>query len=484
MKTMIRTPLFRSALTATITLAILAITATLSLAQEPGPQVRPFIAVDAPVVAFTHAKVIDGTGAPAREGVTVVLRDGGIEAMGPDGSVSIPDGAEVLDLTGKTLLPGYVMMHEHMFYPAGGGGMYNNLGWSFPRLYLAGGVTTMRTAASIMPYADINLRDMIDAGQIPGPDIDVTGPFLNRPGVPIPAMKLVEGEEDTRRAVRYWSEEGATSVKAYTTIARAELGAAIQEAHALGHKMTGHLCSVTYREAADLGIDNLEHGFLVSTDFVADKEPDLCPRGQRQSLVDLDLDGPEFRSLVQHLVDNDVAITSTMTVFETSTPGRPPASSGALDAMATDARESYLRRRAQLAVNDASPWATLFYKAMEMDKAFVDAGGLLTVGTDPTGYGGVVAGYSNQRAVMLLVEGGFTPEEAIEIATLNGARYLERDAEIGSVEVGKRADLIVVNGDVAENIAALRRTELVFKAGIGYDSRRLFDEVKGVVGVR
>lgn len=342
----------------------------------------------------------------------------------------------------------------------------------------------MRTAAAVMPYADINLRDMIDAGQIPGPDIDVTGPFLNRPGVPIPAMKLVEGEEDTRQAVRYWADEGVTSTKAYTTISRAELGAAIQESHALGLKMTGHLCSVTYREAADLGIDNLEHGFLVSTDFVADKEPDVCPPGQRQSLTDLDIEGPEFRSLVQHLVDNDVALTSTLTVFETFTPGRPPASNDALDAMAVDAREAYLRRRAQLAVNDESPWATLFHKAMKMEKAFVEAGGLLTVGTDPTGYGGVVAGYANQRAVMLLVEGGFTPEEAVEIATLNGARYLERDGEIGSIEVGKRADLIVVNGDVVENIAALRRTELVFKAGIGYDSRRLFDAVKGVVGVR
>jgi enamidase len=200
--------------------------------------------------------------------------------------------------------------------------------------------------------------------------------------------------------------------------------------------------------------------------------------------MDLDIEGPEFRSLVQHLVEKGVALTSTMTVFETYTPGRPPASSGALDAMSVEARESYLRRRAQSAVNDESPWAELFYKAMRMDKAFVDAGGLLTVGTDPTGYGGVVAGYANQRAVMLLVEGGFTPEEAVEIATLNGARYLERDGEIGSIEVGKQADLIVVDGDVTEDITALRQAELVFKAGVGYDSRLLFDAVKGVVGIR
>ena len=446
--------------------------------------VSDFIAVDAPVVALRNAILIDGTGVPARSGQTVVLRDGMISAVGPDGEIEVPADAEVHDLTGMTLLPGLVMLHEHMFYPAGGGGMYNEMGWSFPRLYLAGGVTTARTGGSMMPYADLNLRDLIAAGRIPGPRLDVTGPYLNGPGLPIPGVHALSGPDDARRMVDCWADEGVDSFKAYMQISRAELGAAIEEAHARGIKVTGHLCSVTYREAADLGIDNLEHGFMAATDFVADKEPDRCPSGASDALVGLDPHGPEFRALVDHLVEHGVAITTTMPVFETSVPGRPPASPGALDAMSVEARESYLRRRARLAVADSPETVALFERAMQMEKVFHDAGGLLIAGTDPTGYGGVVAGYANQRQLMLLVEGGFTPEEAVMIASLNGARYLEMADEIGTVEAGKRADLVVVRGNVSEDISAVRNMVRVFKDGVGWDSAALFASVRGTVGIR
>ena len=131
-----------------------------------------------------------------------------------------------------------------------------------------------------------------------------------------------------------------------------------------------------------------------------------------------------------------------------------------------------------------SPYAKLFPKAMAMELAFAKAGGLLVAGTDPTGYGGVVAGFANQRAVELLVEAGFTPLEAIRIATLNGATYLGRQDRIGSIAAGKQADLIVVNGDPTARIADVEKVEIVFKRGIGYDSEKIFSTVKGVVGQR
>jgi imidazolonepropionase-like amidohydrolase len=286
--------------------------------------------------------------------------------------------------------------------------------------------------------------------------------------------------------IAYWADEGVTSFKAYMQISEAELKVAIDEAHSRGLKLTGHLCSVTFREAAELGIDDLEHGFLASTDFVPDKRENECPPGdaRNSSLMGLDVNGPEFQDLVRHLIEHNVAITSTLPVFETYTPGRPPVNDATLDAMLPEARDQYLRTRARVAVQDDSPWATLFYKEMELELAFAEAGGLLVVGTDPTGYGGVVAGFSNHRAVELLVEAGFSPLEAIKVATLNGAKYLGRDDQVGTIAFGKAADLIVVRGDPTADITDIENVQFVFKNGIGYDPEKLIASVKGTVGLR
>ena len=447
---------------------------------------RTFTSVTDSVVALVHARVIDGTGAPARDGQTLILAGGVIRAVGDDASTAIPAGARVLDLTGKSVLPGFVMMHEHMFYPSGGGSVYNEQAFSFPRLYLAGGVTTARTAGNMAGYADLELKRAIDAGTAVGPSLDVTAPYLNGPGLPIFQVHGLTGPKDATEMVAHWADRGATSFKTYMHITRDQMRAVVAEAHGRKLKVTGHLCSVTFREAASLGIDNLEHGLVVASDFVADKKPDECPTangGVAASLMKLDVNGPEVQSLIRFLVEKGVAITSTLTVFETLTPGRPQAPQGALDAMLPQARDDYVRVWTQLSGMTTSPYATLFPKEMQFELAFFRAGGLLLAGTDPTGYGGVVAGYSNQRQLQLLVEAGLTPLEAIRVATLNGARYMGREASIGSIARGKRADLIVVNGDPSSRIADIEKTETVFKDGIGYDSAKLFASVKGRVGL-
>ena len=458
---------------------------TPGLAQpELSAQTRAFVSVDAPTIVLQNVRLIDGTGAPARNSQTIVLREGIIVEVGDAASVEIPEGAEVLDLAGRTVLPGYVMLHEHLFYPSGRR-IYNQQSHSFPPLYLAGGATTIRTAGSMEPYTDLNLKRAIDAGEIPGPNIVVTSPYLNGPGLPILSVKALSGPDDARRMVDYWAAEGVTSFKAYMQISKAELSAAIDAAHKHGAKLTGHLCSVTFREAAELGIDDLEHGFFASTDFVPGKRDDECPPNTQviQSLLDLNVEAPEVKDLMNHLIQHGVAITSTLAVFETYTPGRPPIADGALEAMLPQAREQYLTQRARIDQQEDSPWTTLFKKEMQLEHAFAKAGGLLVVGTDPTGYGGIVAGYANHRAVELLVKSSFSPEEAISIATLNGARYLGIDDRVGTVSVGKVADLIVVRGDPPTSIGDVRNVELVFKGGIGYDSQKLFESVKGTVGL-
>jgi len=454
------------------------------LVQQP-QGARQFVAVSDSIIALTNVRVIDGTGAAARAGLTIVIKGSTIQSVGDAASARIPAGARTIDLTGRTVMPGYVMLHEHLFYPSGGGAIYNEQGFSFPRLYLAGGVTTMRTAGNMAGYADINIRQAIDDGTALGPAIDVTAPYLEGPGLPIPQVKALRDADDARKMVNYWADEGATSFKAYMHITRAELGAAAQEAHKRGLKITGHLCSVTFREAAALGIDDLEHGFVVASDFVTDKKPDECPVGNavQRSIAALDINGSGARDLIAELVRRRVAITSTLTIFETFVATQPNAPSKALDALLPEARRQYEQRRAAITQSADTTWNVLLRKEMQLEKMFADAGGLLVVGTDPTGFGGVVAGYSNQRALELLVQAGFSPLDAVRIATLNGAQYLGRDAKIGTIAAGKQADLIVVRGDPSQRIEDVENVELVFKQGVGYDSPKIFESVKGRVGL-
>jgi enamidase len=469
-----------------ITVSFLAAGAQAPPARQPGANptlsnaVLNFVKVNAPVVALTNARVIDGTGAPPRDRQTIIIKGRNIAAFGDTDRITPPEGTTIIDLTGKTVIPGLVMMHEHLYYPTGPQ-VYGQLGQSFTRLYLAGGVTTLRTGGNVNGFMDLKVRRLIEEGQLPGPSIDATAPYLNGPNSFL-QMHALRDANEARRHVEYWADAGATSFKAYMNITKAELGAAIEAAHARGLKLTGHLCSVTYSEAADLGIDNLEHGFLAATDFVSDKKPDECPgqrRGQ-ETIASLDEHGEPFTALVKKLVDRRVALTSTLTVFETFAPGRPMPRG--LDVLVAPLKQQFEETYARVSKNK-QPALELLAKAMTLERAFVRAGGLLTAGTDPTGSGGVVPGFSNQRQIELLVEAGFTPVEAISITTLNGARYLGRDARIGTIAFGKQADLVVLNGDPSRDITDIRKVETVFRQGVGFDSARLIESVTGRVGL-
>jgi len=273
-------------------------------------------------------------------------------------------------------------------------------------------------------------------------------------------------------------------------ITREELRAAAEEAHRRGLKITGHLCSVGFKEAADLGIDDLEHGLVVDTEFTPGKQPDACPgaAAARDALLKLDVNGPEIQGTIRALVDKHVAVTSTLPVFEASvanTPGqqqRPLLQERVLETMAPEARARYLAARARIAPD--SPNGALLKKEMQFERAFVAAGGLLLAGLDPTGNGGVLAGFGDQREAELLVEAGFTPLEAINIATLNGAHFLGEQDRIGTIVAGKAADLVVIKGNPAANINDIENVEIVFKDGVGYDSHKLIESVRGLVGIR
>jgi imidazolonepropionase-like amidohydrolase len=461
-----------------------------------GAEVRKYVRVGTPRVVLEHVRVIDGTGAPPLEDRNVTIADGRIAAIAPGADVPPGSGTTVLDLKGHSVMPGIVGMHDHLvvlvrpnYAPDGTSdrpGLFQPMPFSAPRLYLANGVTTIRTAGSIAPDADVKLRNIIDQGTVPGPHMDVTGPYLDgsNPYLNFPELK---GPEDARRTVAYWADRGVTSFKAYKNITREELRAAVAEAHKRGLKVTGHLCSVTYDEAIEAGIDNLEHGFFVNTALDPDKKPDTCSQSQGDyTLQHMSPGGAEAKKLITSLISHRVAITSTLVGLASSLPpeeGRPAVRPEVLEAMSPQLREGLLFGRSR--PSDPArrkESADLLRRDMDLERAFVAAGGLLLAGPDPVGLNGNIPGFGDQREIELLVEAGFTPVEAIRIATLNGATFLGRQDHIGSVSVGKNADLVVVRGDPAARIADIENVEIVFKDGVGYDTKKLLESVKGRYG--
>lgn len=452
---------------------------------QAAPTIKDYIRVQSPVIALEHLRVIDGTGAAAQADQTIVISGGKITAMGKAGAVAVPADANRMDLTGYSALPGLVGMHDHLFYPAGGD-LYHDMAFSFPRLYLALGVTTIRTTGSLEPYTDLEIKKAVDAGKIPGPKINPTGPYMEGEGLPLIQVHQLTGPDDASRTVDYWVAEGARSFKVYNFITRAELKAVIDAAHKHGIKVTGHLCSIGFREAAALGIDNLEHGLTVDTEFHPDKKPDVCPNPNQAAAAaaKLEVAGEQIQTTIKTLVDKHVAVTSTLPVFEQFVPSRPDVPQKVLELLSDNARKAYQANRARVAQNPQSPWPAMFQREMEFERAFVKAGGTLLAGLDPTGIGGIIAGYGDLREVELLVDAGFTPMEAIKIASFNGAQFLGEAARIGSLAAGKQADIMLVKGDPSTKIEDIENVELVFKDGVGWDSKKLIDSVKGQVGMR
>ena len=453
-------------------------------AQNFTPDVRKFIRTDAPVIALTDAKLIDGTGKPARLHQTVILMNGRITEVGAAAQVTVPAGAQVISCTGKTVIPGLVMLHEHLYYTMFLDRFFNisEMSSTFAKMYLAGGSTTIRTAGSIEPQTDLAIKRMIGEGKLVGPDMDVTAPYIERPGYDIPALNTIKDSAEAAATVAFWANKGCTSFKMYMHALPQDLQAVVREAHKRGLKVTGHLCTITYREAADLGIDNLEHGFMASSDFDTAKQVNEFdyPVAAR-ALQQLDVNSPKIQSLIRHLVSKKVALTSTLPVFEPNT-GREKVLGGGEEALIPQVSETVTARWQNSQHHDSVSQA-LFKKNMVWEKQFHDAGGLLVAGTDPTGSGRTLAGYGSRREIELLVEAGFTPVQAIRITSLNGAIYLGRDKETGTVEKGKSADLVIINGDLESDIKNIRNMETVFKKGVGFDSKAIFESVKGKVGL-
>jgi hypothetical protein len=282
------------------------------------------------------------------------------------------------------------------------------------------------------------------------------------------------------------ADRGATSFKAYTSLRAAELRAAIDAAHARGLPLTGHLCAVSFREAAALGIDNIEHGLAFDSGLYDGKRPDECPAQWTvmRAVLAKHVGDPDIRQLIDMLVKHGVAITSTLAVIESYASDESDIDPRVPVLVASRLRDAFQRARDDRKDRQKAgqPWWTAVLRhEMQFERAFVTAGGTLLAGADPTGWGAIVAGYGDQRGLELLVGAGFSPEASIAIATSNGARFL-KDAAVGRVAEGLSADLVVVQGNPSRRISDLRNVELVFKNGVAYDPERLVAAAAGTLG--
>ena len=465
---------------------------------------QQFISEQAPLIAFTQARIIDGTGTAAKENHTLIIRDGRISKIGKDGSVSIPKGAKRISLKGKSIVPGWVMVNEHLYNSARSAvfeeekkAAYNfartytltQQPISYPRLYLAAGVTTARTLGSIDPFADLNTKKNIDAGIWIGPEFELTAPYID--GEPAELqMQALKNPDEVRAFMRYWAAQGFTSFHTYEDMTEELLAAAIDEAKQLGLPIAFHTAyHVSTWAALEMGANMVTHGFmellwdLMPDDRVPNREDrrrkrDVFTLFKEQDKL-LPLDNPKAKQRVKatmdYLIDNNVALISAI-----NTNLRPPLpefvielydESGKKDYWQyREQKDAYLKKIGQNIVNQR-------FRALE--QAFWQAGGLLTIGTEAGQ--GLIAGYTNLRSIELLTEAGIPNIEAIKIASHNGAKAMAMLADRGTITEGKRADLIVMQGDPSRDIKAIYQIETVFKQGIGYDAKALNTSVKGTV---
>jgi imidazolonepropionase-like amidohydrolase len=466
-------------------------------ADQLTPELRKYLRVSSAHVVLEHAQVLDGTGGPPNRDQNITIDNGKITAIAPGADVLPSPDVAVLDLRGYSVLPGLVGMHGHLWFYARPNlqvdGSYDHpsvateMSFSAPRLYLANGITTMRTAGSIEPQTDVNLKQAIERGIALGPHLDVTGPYLDGPSAPSLRPQVLKGPEDARETVAFWADHGVTSFKVYADATRAELRAVVAEAHKRKLKVLGHLCSITYVEAAEIGIDSLEHGFFANTQLDPDKKPDKCSESSGDYTL-AHMSDQQAQQLIATLIKYHVALTSTLANTASYAPslnpsvnGQPQLQPAVSMAMSPAVRDSFFIdfKRSQ---SNGPDLTKLLRRDMELERAFVAAGGLLMAGSDPVGLRGLVPGFADHREIELLVESGFTPAEAVRIASLNGAIFLGRQDHIGTVSAGKNADLVVVKGDPAAHIADIENVEIVFKDGVGYDTQKLLESVKGHYG--
>lgn len=425
------------------------------------------------LIAFTNATLVDGTGKSIKPNQTIIIENGVFKTIGNNNEIDIPESITTINLTGKTIIPGIVGMHNHLHIPR-----FPFVGNIASKLYLASGVTTIQTCGAASPEQELILSKNIAQEKQIGPDIIPSAPFITGEGGN-PNMIIPRNEQHLRDTMQYYIKRGVKWFKVYRNTKPEDLKIILDEAHKNDCKVRGHLCSITFEEATKLGIDGIEHGLNSTSDFRTNKEYGMC-NGSREYIDELIIDSPKVQRLQQLMIDNGVFLTSTLSIYEASIPNRAYADSRALKAMSPYLRNEYKARRNRFdkSINDLTREKRL-KRIMQFEYQYYKMGGLLCSGVDAGRH--VLPGFGDQRNYQLLREAGFTTEEAIKVMTYNGAKALGR-SDIGTIQKGKRADFVILNGNLLNDISAIEKVETVFKNGIGYDSKLILEKTHSQFG--
>ncbi|MTI87490.1 MAG: amidohydrolase family protein [Balneolaceae bacterium] len=425
-------------------------------------------------IAFTNATLIDGTGGNLKVNQTVVVNNGVFEAIGSDSSITIPENTKVINLKGKTMIPGIIGMHNHLHIPG-----FPFVGDIASKLYLASGVTTIQTAGAAIPHLEVDLSKRITAGKQIGPEIITSAPFITGKGGN-PNMIIPKNEEHLRDTLQHWIKQGVNWIKVYRNTHPNDLEIIIDEAHKNNVKVRGHLCSITFEEATKMGIDGIEHGLNSASDFRTNKEFGLCSGG-REYIDQLDLNSPKVKKLQQLMIYNQVFLTSTLSIYEASVPNRAYADQRTQNMMSPYLLNQYTERRVRFnQIKDDLTREKRLKQIMQFEYQFFKMGGLLCSGVDAGRH--VLPGFGDQRNFELFIEAGFSTEEAIQVMTGNGAKALGRE-DIGIIKAGRRADFVILDGDLRVDPSTIEKVETVFKKGIGYDPQKILSDINGSFGL-
>lgn len=433
----------------------------------------PYVKYRENLMAFTNVTLIDGTDGFIKSNQVIIIENGIFKAIGNDGEIKIPEKASVINLNGKTVIPGIVGMHNHLHIPG-----FPYVGDVASKLYLASGVTTIQTCGAASPGQELMLSENIEQGKQIGPDIIPSAPFITGEGGN-PHMIIPRNEKHLRDTMQYYIKQGVKWFKVYRNTKPEDLKIILDEAHKNKAKVRGHLCSISFEEATKLGIDGIEHGLNSTSDFRTGKEYGIC-NGGREYMDELIIDSPKVRRLQQLMIDNGVLLTSTLSIYEASIPSRAYADSRALKAMSPYLRSQYKERRKQFDKNIADSTRNKRLKRiMQFEYQYYKMGGLLCSGVDAGRH--VLPGFGDQRNYELLIEAGFSTEEAIKIMTYNGAKALNCN-DIGTISADKRADFVILNGNLKKDGSVIESVETVFKNGIGYDPKAILEKTQGRFG--
>ena len=414
----------------------------------------------AATLAIVGATLIDGTGAAPVTNAVVVIRNGRILAAGPRVNVKIPKHANLVDARGKTILPGLWDMHAH----------FEQVEWG--PIYLAAGVTTVRDCGNEFEFITA-VRDAVSQGRGLGPRLLLAG-VVDGSGPLMLGVERVDTPEQARVWVDRYHAAGFQQMKIYSSVKLDEVKAVADEAHRFGMTVTGHVPEgLTAYQVIDAGQDQINHITFIADIMHAPFPPDMSRVDRAKAMANLDFESPEAKKALAFLKEHHTVVDPTMAVFEffTVSTAKPPASfEPGVNKVAPELAEQLTD--VEPPTENSALGEQVFEKRLAIVGALHRAGITVVAGTDQT-----VPGYSLHREMELYVQAGFTPMEAIQAATIVPARVMGLEKELGTVEKGKRGDLILIDGNPLDDIRNTRNVEYVITNGTMYHSAELWQSV-------